>query len=155
MQPSVFASAIVMFALVSGCSTPMPGNPGEPGTKTTDRCDEGLGGGAETLAATGASWREVYGTFVLFRGCDDGAIAEGFSDVVTTLLAERWTLLPELRAFAAIDPEFDRFVLYHIDETTSRERLEAIVRSSRDACPAAEMTICRRIEQQALIALRN
>ena len=45
------------------------------------------------------SWAAVYRTFGLYRQCDDGSIAEGYSDAVAILLTEHW---PEVTALARL-----------------------------------------------------
>jgi hypothetical protein len=49
--------------------------------------------------------------------CDDGSIAEGFSESVTRLLADDWEALPALQSLTTMDASFQTFVLRHIDET--------------------------------------
>jgi hypothetical protein len=72
---------------------------------------------AEYVAATATSWQELHQQFLRYGHCGDGAIAEGFSEAVTVLLAERWHTLEELYAMRRADPKFQDFVLRHINET--------------------------------------
>lgn len=157
MRRTLIVCVIVTSAVVAACTSEAPNEPREAPkeARIMDGCDDRKASEAEDVAATPATWRELYGTFVLFRACDDGAIAEGFSEAVTVILAEKWALLPELSALASIDPAFEEFVLRHADASAAEENLEAIVNSSRDACPAQHTALCQRVEAHARMAVQE
>lgn len=102
---------------------------------------------AEYVAATATSWQELHQQFLRYGHCDDGAIAEGFSEAVTVLLAERWHTLKELYAMRRADPKFQDFVLRHINETVPAERLNLIARNAQERCPPGLTELCRDIEE--------
>jgi hypothetical protein len=60
-------------------------------------------------------WRHVYESFKRFRQCDDGAIAEGYSDKIASLLVNRWDSVGQLFHLWRAHPQFGRFVLAHVD----------------------------------------
>src|SRR5262245_3332734 len=78
------------------------------------RCDAEQLRQVEELAASGQSWGQLHDMFARFAARDDGATAEGFSESVTVLLAERWDQLSQLASIAARDPAFETFVVRHI-----------------------------------------
>jgi len=45
----------------------------------------------EAKAAYLKTWDEVYNAWEAFRQCDDGSIAEGFSESITMILSAQWT----------------------------------------------------------------
>ena len=44
---------------------------------------------AEEIAARLTRWTDIHSAYLRFQHCDDGAIAEGFTDSVVRLLASR------------------------------------------------------------------
>src|SRR5690242_18056824 len=54
-------------------------------------------------------WRILQGHFRLYGFCDDGPVAEGYSQDVVALLTEKWKLLPELEELGRHDPAFLEF----------------------------------------------
>lgn len=104
---------------------------------------------AEGIAATARSWRQLHRQFTLYSHCDDGAIAEGFSESVTHLLAEHWRDIRQLDSILKSAPTFRSFVLRHIDETTPPERLSTIATNANKRCPRSLKTLCNEIEMAA------
>ena len=107
---------------------------------------------AQKAAAAARDWDTMYDTFHRFSPCDDGGVAEGFSDSVAYLLASRWEELHELEYFAEANRAFRAFVLKHIDATASEENLRRILGHTKE-CPGYARPICREIENRARAAL--
>ena len=95
------------------------------------------------------SWAAIYRTFRLYRQCDDGYIAEGYSDAVAKLFANHWETVPEFAKLARAHPEFDQFVFWHMDETVNLVDDLAIVDNARYRCPKGLKTLCRRLVAKA------
>lgn len=114
------------------------------------RCSPQDADKAEHQADALKSWTVVYRAFKQYGQCDDGAVAEGYSASVVSLLADRWPTVRELSALEARDPMLGRFVLWHVDETASPAQLKAIRTNARDHCPAGFETLCKRIEKAAM-----
>ncbi len=78
---------------------------------------------AERAAGTAQrSWAELHAQYAKFArdaDCDDGAIAEGWSEAVARLLADRWGELQALAQFVEADPAFLTFVLGHTDASAA------------------------------------
>ena len=88
------------------------------------------------------SWSDLHAAFKKFGHCDDGAIAEGYSDFVMRMLASRWDELGALQTAATADPAFRAFVLSHIDETWVGVEFEKVMQSARTHCPARARGLC-------------
>lgn len=97
---------------------------------------------AQSIADQAQSWQDVYSAFARFGVCDDGAIAEGFSDSIARLLAHHWDTITSLSRLAAAHPKFRRFVLRHIDSLMSPEQARAIADNARRHCPVASHALC-------------
>lgn len=95
------------------------------------------------------SWAAVYRTFQLYRQCDDGGIAEGYSDAVAVLLTEHWPEVTTLAKLSQTNPEFERFVLLHVDSLMSPDQGRIIIDNARNHCPAGLKKLCRRLEAKA------
>ena len=113
---------------------------------SADRCTTQDAEAAETYQLK--DWTSIYKVFQLYRQCDDGGVAENYSDGVATLLASRWGDVRQLARLARSNPQFGRFVLWHIDSTMNFEQGIAIVANARDRCPADIKTLCERIRQE-------
>jgi hypothetical protein len=100
-------------------------------------------------------WDAVYRSFTHFAQCDDGAIAEGYSDTVGRLLARDWKHLGTLAKLAATDERFENFVLRHIDETLPIDVLKTIARNAATGCPADQATLCGKILRKSRSASAN
>jgi hypothetical protein len=94
-------------------------------------------------------WHAAYRVFKQFGQCDDGAIAEGFSEAIAQLLVHDWPHLNVLVRLTSSDRAFKRFVLRHIDETLGDDELEAIASNARLGCPIGDQAFCRLIEKRA------
>jgi hypothetical protein len=101
------------------------------------------------------TWDALYRSYEKYRACDDGAIAEGYSEAVARLLADHWETLPRLIALKMREPRFWRFVLKHIDATDDSGDLEKIRLNSTKHCAAELNSACASIERAAEVAIRE
>ena len=72
-------------------------------------------------ADTLKTWQMIYDSFRRYRQCDDGALAEGYSESIVTTLANRWDQLPS-QALIAHDRSFRYFVFRHIERDDGSRR---------------------------------
>jgi hypothetical protein len=101
------------------------------------------------------SWDVLYRSYKLFRACDDGAIAEGYSEAVARILVDHWSTLPRLVSLAKNDSEFRRFVLKHIDTTLDIDDIKKIKTNAKTRCPSELRTICTDLIKEADAALKE
>jgi hypothetical protein len=97
-------------------------------------------------------WDALHRSFIRFGHCDDGAIAEGYSDTVGRLFARDWEHIGTLGKLVVSDKKFESFVLRHIDETLLTDTLKAIANHAEKSCPADGKTLCRKILQSTQAA---
>jgi|SRR6476660_42048 len=90
-------------------------------------------------------WNSVYRSYQNFAQCDQGSVAEQYSDSVSHLLAHDWKHLDELLRLAASDKEFQQFVSRHVDESMTEDEADRIIRNARTNCPAAARWLCKAI----------
>lgn len=95
---------------------------------------------------TAKSWGELHQQFKRYAHCDDGAIGEGFSESVSILLAEQWGDIGQLGAILKSDPSFHKFVIRHINDTVSIDRLGRVAKNAGKRCPRYLKKLCRDIE---------
>ena len=99
----------------------------------------------------GASWDALYAHFKRFNGfgyCDDdGAVAEGNSEAVLTLLDGSWQTLPRLAELIRRDAQFEPFVLKHVDDMMDYNPLRRIRDRARARCPAGLNALCKKIAE--------
>ena len=100
---------------------------------------------AETEAATLITWPAVFESYGHYRHCDGGAISEGYSNSVATLLASRWDQFEQLRELVTAHPKFEGFVLRHLDQTMTSDQGKAIKENIRAKCPANGNALCKSI----------
>jgi hypothetical protein len=90
-------------------------------------------------------WNAVYASFKRFAHCDDGAIAEGYSDTVGRLLSKDWANVYVLTRLVTSDETFKRFVLGHLDETLPEDELKQVAHNARARCPSGRTEFCKLI----------
>jgi len=110
---------------------------------------------AESEAETLRSWDSVYKSYSLYRNCDDGAIAEGYSESVARILVDHWNTLPGLADLAKKNEQFFRFVLRHVDATDDDNDLRKIRAKAATQCRAGLSGICRDLKKAANSALEE
>src|SRR5437762_12264015 len=91
------------------------------------------------------TWRELRTAHARLAGCDDGAVAVWFSDVVVKRLANRWSTFPDLNSMVRRDPAFGSWVVSHSDATCDSSALARAVRNARLRCTRRSTILCRRI----------
>jgi hypothetical protein len=94
-------------------------------------------------------------SFKTFGVCDDGAIAEGYSDTIVQSLAKRWDRFPELAGLMEKNSDFHSFVLSHIDATTNSDDLYALVSNAEKKCPKQFQKTCQAVIAGANVALKK
>jgi hypothetical protein len=90
-------------------------------------------------------WDALHASFIRFAHCDDGAIAEGYSDTVGRLLAQDWQHIAAFVKIVASDKKFEAFVLRHIDETIPTDTLRMIANNAEKSCPVDATSLCKKI----------
>jgi len=109
------------------------------------KCTQAEATQAEKEADSLKDWDQVYRAYKRFSYCDDGAIAEGYSDSVTKLLADDWKSFNRLLVLTNRNSDFRDFVLKHIDESVPGDRLAKIANNARSECPARGKNLCASI----------
>lgn len=104
---------------------------------------------AETVTDYLDSWRNMSRGYTQFKHCDDGSIGEGFSEAVARLFVSQWKRLSQFQQYAAKNPEFEKFVLSHIDATLNVEDLKKIQSLAETSCPAAHRILCAKIAKRS------
>ena len=116
-----------------------------------DRCSESNAKAAESVASSLNSWPEVHRAFSKMAACDGGAIGEGFSESVVSLLVAHWSKLDELARLTRHDSRFERFVIRHVDELMSPDEAKQIFQNANNLCPPHASRLCaalrRRVEE--------
>jgi hypothetical protein len=101
------------------------------------------------------TWNALYKSFESYKQCDDGAIAEGYSEAVARILVDHWNSLPDLGRMQNKDSEFRSFVLKHIDATLDNTDVHKIRKNASVRCPEGLGKLCRDVKKQADIALKE
>jgi hypothetical protein len=87
----------------------------------------------------------LYQSYRRYGQCDDGSVAEVFSNSTALLLSGHWDAVGELTKLVKAHPSFGKFVLRHTDVTMSLDQAESIKGNARDRCPADSKDLCERI----------
>lgn len=98
------------------------------------------------------SWDSLYRSFLRYHNCDDGAIAEGYDDVVSLkLLLGKWNTVPQLAALLDKDKHFKSFVLEHISLTAlDTDDLKKLKAKAVHNCPAGQAELCNDIRRRVV-----
>ncbi|MEO6361357.1 MAG: hypothetical protein ABIO43_12425 [Sphingomicrobium sp.] len=107
-----------------------------------------------SLASSSTSWRSLFKHQRTFGSCDDGSIAEGYSNAVVGLFAQKWGRFSEYVAMSRRHPAFGRWVLRHIDATANDDELKRILRHADHCVDNVKMKAeCKAVGQAAADAL--
>ena len=93
---------------------------------------------SESTAAYIKTWQELDSHFTKYGHCDDGAIAEGYSQSISFLMETNWTEFLNYR----MKITFSDFVKKHIDETWEAKRLKKVAALAQMNCNQNKKTIC-------------
>lgn len=139
--------AMLVVALITRASA-LSAYGAQPPWMRADKCTDN---GFQALSNIDAihDWPALHNAYSRFKVCDDGAIAEGWSDIVGRLLTEQWKTLPTLNLLTQADKGFERFVLFHIGEELSLDEAALIVKNAQTRCPAGAKRLCRVLIQAA------
>jgi len=132
---------ILALALAAGLASPV--------IAQSKSCTDSEEKQAERQVDLLQSWDQVFESYRKFAQCDDGAVAEGYSDVVGKLLANNWEDFPRLVKLANADKGFKEFVVRHVDESLSGDTLRKISKNARSRCPADAKRLCTLIADAA------
>ncbi|MFZ0980468.1 MAG: hypothetical protein WAN23_13795 [Candidatus Acidiferrales bacterium] len=110
---------------------------------------------AEMQADTLRTWDTLYKSYKLYGKCDDGAIAEGYSESVARILVDHWNTLPRVANLVAKDARFRRFVLGHVDSTLDLNDLKKIRANAKRQWPSGLSAICAELTKETDAALKE
>lgn len=107
-----------------------------------------------TLAQARASWPALRRHWRSYAACDDGVLAEGYSDAVVWLLAHRRHDVDAFIVLSHADPSFGKWALQHVDASASDADLNKVTAHAA-ACErrSGSDAICGAIAQAARAAL--
>jgi len=103
----------------------------------------------EANAAYFKTWDEVFDAWKDFKQCDDGAIAEGFTESITFILSTQWTEKGFLISLIDKHPNFEKFILEHINEAVPRERLNKLGHMAKMRCVDSTHDFCMKVLNKA------
>jgi hypothetical protein len=102
------------------------------------------------------TWRAIHESFRLYvPRCDDGFLAEGFTEAAVVLLARRWAYVRELAAMVKHDRDFGTFDLRRIDASADPANLKEVQVQAAERCPSKHKAICSSIHTAAAEAIKN
>ena len=101
------------------------------------------------------TWDALYKSYKRYAHCDDGAIAEGYSESVARILVDHWKTLSELVSFSKNDAKFFHFVLRHLDATLNPTDVEKIKANATDQCPTSLQATCVDLRKKAESTLKE
>ncbi|MGH9733533.1 MAG: hypothetical protein ACRD8A_02940 [Candidatus Acidiferrales bacterium] len=148
-------TAILLLVLMAATGTATGYNLPQRTTASENVCTDQMARQAFDDVDHLKDWAAVYHSFKKFAGCDDGGIAEGYSDAVAQLLAKHWNALPDLIRLTSSNRAFKSFVLYHVDATDSYADLKAADRNARLHCPSEAKGLCPAIRSRAEAAMKD
>lgn len=115
----------------------------------TNDCSEIEAQAADNATDSMKSWTSIYSGFKRYGKCDDGGIAEGFTEAVVHLLASKWNTLPKVAVLVKKDHKFYKFFLRHIDASADTDELKKIYSFTQSQCPVNLKKLCAAIGSEA------
>lgn len=89
------------------------------------------------------TWAALHKSFVVYHGCDNGGVAEGYDDAVNHLLVRQWDALASVKVEILRDKAFASFVLRHINEEWDLNDLKRVRSLASKHCPKNLDQFCR------------
>jgi len=136
----------------------LTGSGGFPSAATTNNhCSSDMYQRADaSLVSAAAGWRSLLRHQKTFGSCDDGALAEAYSDAVVSLLAHRWDQFVAFVGLSDGNPAFRRWAIRHIDASAATDDLTKVARNSARCTGSAKAKdLCREIARAARNALND
>jgi hypothetical protein len=121
---------------------------GAPAEAQKHPCTSAEAQRAGKVADTIRTWDGLYKSYKSYGHCDDGEIAEGFSESVARILVDHWNTLDQLSTLASKNAAFLHFVLRHVDSTLNPTDIEKIKAKASTECPSGLHTLCLDIRRQ-------
>lgn len=101
-------------------------------------------------------WEAIHESFRKYAPqCDDGFIAEGYTDAVVVLLTHHWSSLSELAAIVKRDPKFLEFIVRHINASADPDDLKQLLSHATNQCPPENKAICVPIHSATNVAIKE
>lgn len=119
----------------------------------TKVCSSQMAQAADAAMDNLDDWHKVAQAFRDYGQCDDGSIAEGYSEAIARLLVDKWSTLPTLATLTRRDPALRQFVISHIDTTLDTADLEKIRKFAAFQCNTTA-SLCSQLQAAAEHALR-
>ena len=76
------------------------------------------------------TWSDLYTAYLRLGKNADGVVAGAFTGKVSSLLADRWDLVNDLRMLSSKDKRFMNFVMKNINEAVPADRARKIMENS-------------------------
>ena len=108
----------------------------------TDKCTVNLTKEALGSGLVVHDWHDMYAAYKKYGACDDGALAEEFSDRVVNLLTDHWDKFGELNKLVIQDRSFEDFIMRHLDDLMSPVQFNKIVDNASNNCPTYGKDLC-------------
>lgn len=109
-----------------------------------------------TLAHARANWPMLQRHQSRFIRCDDGELAEGYSDAVVELLANKRKGFGQFAATASTHPDFFGWAVKHIDASASQDSLIKVVANASSCVQNPSLSrFCTPVLQAAQEALKT
>lgn len=107
-----------------------------------------------SLSTSRHDWLSLWSHWRAFVACDDGAVAAAYSDAVVVLFSRDWSNFHSFYTIVKRDPDFKRWVIQHIDASTSTADLKQVVKNTYDCgVDQQNLSLCKSIRLAALAAL--
>ena len=109
-----------------------------------------------SLESAASDWGSRLRHQETFVSCDDGALAEGYSDAVVSLLAHQWDRFDVFVTLSERRPAFREWAIRHIEATASIGDLEQVVRNATRCTGSAKTRVlCGQVGKAAREALND
>jgi hypothetical protein len=145
-----FCSAGVLIAATLATTTSWAGGTQAEGCTTAEQ--QRLSGELPHLTR----WASIYASFKAYTPrCDDGGMAEGYTDAIVKVLANDWEGIVELEGFVHPDPAFLAFVIRHVDGSANLADLRKVLFNASQLCPHDLRRLCDSLVRATRGALRE
>jgi hypothetical protein len=127
-------SALAVFAMLGGI----------PALAADKQCTRADIGNAQRAIDKVITWAQLRKAYTDFRHCDNGDIADQFTDALLRLVVD-WKGVEEFAAAAQKDPDYMSFLVTHLQSPAAKDDRETVYARAKKECPKTLDSFCAQV----------
>jgi hypothetical protein len=115
-----------------------------PALAADKQCTRADIGNAQRSIDKVVTWAQLRKAYTDFRHCDNGDIADQFTDALLRLVVD-WRGVEEFAAAAQKDPDYMTFLITHLQSPAAKDDRETVYARAKKECPKSLDSFCAQV----------